>query len=118
VESELDFLLGGAINSLPKLEILVHFQQEGSSVRSPAEIGVRLRRPTGEITTALEELAHAGLVDRFALGTGRHVLYGARNDTYVQQVLQVLYARYQDPDARRQLLQHALGQGGNGDSDS
>ena len=112
MESELDLLLGRAINSLPKLEILVHFLREGSDVRSPAEIGVRLRRPTGEVTTALEELAHAGLVDRFTLGTGRHVLYGARNDTYVQQLLQVLYTRYQDLGARRQLLQRALGQSG------
>ena len=118
MESELDILLGRAIDSLPKLEILVYFLEGGDSVQSPAQVGVQLRRPTKEVAAALEELAHAGLVDRFALGTGRHVLYGARNDTHIRQLLQVLYTRYQDPSARRQLLQHALGQGGSGDSDS
>ena len=110
MESELGLLLGRAIDTLPKLEILVHVLRDGMSVRTAAEIGVQLRMPTDQATLALEELSQAGLIDRFALGTGRHVLYGPRDDSHVQELLQLLYARYQDPAARGQLVRDALNQ--------
>lgn len=112
MESELDLLLGRAIDSLPKLEILVHFLRNGMTVRTAAEVGAQLRRPTHEVTLALEELSQVGLIDRFALGTGRHVLYGPRDDSHVQQLLQMLHARYEDPAARGQLLRDALDRNG------
>ena len=112
MENELDLLLRTAIDSLPKLEILIHFIRDSGAVRTAAEIGVHLRRPADEVTKALEELSQAGLIDRFALGTGKHVLYGPRDDNHVRELLQLLYTRYQTPTGRVQLLREAMGQGG------
>src|SRR5574340_501821 len=118
MESELDLLLGTAIDSLPKLEILVGFIRSPEGVRSAEEMATYLRRPRGEVAQALAELAQAGLVDRFALGTGKHVLYGPRSERHVRELLGLLFTRYQDPAGRAQVLRDALARGGGGESDS
>ena len=110
MESELDLLLGTAIDSLPKLEILFHLIRSPGGVRTAREIGAQLRRATPQVERALEELSQAELVDRFAIGTGKHVLYGCRDDRHVQELLQLLHARYQDPASRSEVLLGALGQ--------
>ncbi len=114
MENELDLLLGTAIDSLPKLEILVSFIRDPEGVRSAGEIGTQLRRPVGEVTAALEDLSQAGLVDRFPLGTGKHVLYGPRNEKHVRELLGILLERYQDPAGRARILRETLGQSRDG----
>lgn len=114
MEAELDLLLGTAIDSLSKLEVLLYFHQRAGAVGSPEQVAAALRRPAPEIAAALEQLASDGLLERFPLGTGRHVIFGATEDTHVKQVLDLLYQRYHEgPVSRSQLVQAVL-RAGNG----
>jgi len=108
VESELDLLLGTAINSLLKLELLLRLLAAPAEVRAARELAAQLRRPPEEVERALRELAEAGLVDWFALGSGRHVLYGPRDDDHVQELLRLLEARYRDPATRAHLVRQSM----------
>jgi len=105
MESELDLLLGTAIDSLVKLEILLDLHARPGSAQTPDQIGSRLRRPREEVARALEQLSEAGLIDRFALGTGKHVIYGPAEDPHVGQLLELLHERYHgDPEARTRIV--------------
>jgi hypothetical protein len=109
MDTELDLLLRTAIDSLVKLELLIYFHSRPGSVHSPADIGKRLRRPTHEVAQALEELSHLDLVARFALGTGRHVMYGPSDDAHVQSLLGLLQERYtRDSSSRAEIVHKVL----------
>ena len=108
MENELDLLLGTAVNSLAKLEILLYVHQRPGLVQGARDYGAGLRRPPGEVRLALEQLAAAGLLDRFALGTGRHVVYGAPEDEHVRLVLDLLYTRYHREPAERARVVHQI----------
>lgn len=140
MESELDLLLGTAVDSLLKLGILLHLygapagptSQQGPrsdtraflpgnarlpaagpvpGVASASEIALQLQRPEDQTAQALEELSQVGLVARFALGTGRHVLYGLPDDSHVQELLALLHDRYhRDQDSRTQLVRQMIRQ--------
>ena len=112
MESELDLLLGTAIDSLIKLEILLYFGARPGIVRRPQEVSTELRRTVPEVQGGLEELAQAGLVDRFSIGTGRYVLYGPAEDEHVHGLISLLCERYnRDAQSRSQLVRSAVGQG-------
>ncbi|MBN1458471.1 MAG: hypothetical protein JXA57_02975 [Armatimonadetes bacterium] len=110
MESELDLLLGTAIDSLIKLEILLYFRARPGVVRRPQEVSSELRRSVSEVQGELDQLAEAGLVDRFSIGTGRHVMYGPAEDEHVHRLIGILYDRYhRDPESRSQLVRSAVG---------
>jgi len=111
MESELDLLIGTAINSLLKLEVLLYFEDHPGAAQTADEIGVRLSRPREELKTALEELSQAGLIERFALGSGRHVVYGSADDPHVREVLGALEARYRRADSRAGLVRQIVSAG-------
>jgi len=94
LQSELDLLLGTAINSLAKLEALLYLYARPGAVQSAADIAAALRRPTEGLAPELDALAEAGLLDRFPLGTGRHVVYGAAEDEHVQALMSLLHERH------------------------
>lgn len=94
LQSELDLLLGAAINSLAKLEALLYLHARPGAVHSAADIAAALRRPTESLAPELDALAEAGLLDRFPLGTGRHVVYGAAEDEHVQALMSLLHERH------------------------
>jgi len=111
MESELDLLLGTAIDSLMKLEILLYFQAQPGVVKRPQEISSELRRSVSEVQGGLDELAQAGLIDRFSIGTGRHVMYGPAEDEHVHRLIDILYERYsRDAASRSQLVRTAVRQ--------
>jgi len=110
MDSELDLLLGTAIDTLVKLEILLYVHQRSSAVQNADQFAAGLRRPSAEVAPALEQLSRVQLIDRFPLGTGRHVLYGATEDTHVREVLNLLYERYYGTaDSRAQLMRRIVG---------
>ena len=109
MQSELDLLLGTAIDSLVKLEALLYLYQRHGAVHTPDEISARLRCPAHEVSRALEELFQAGLIDRFSLGSGKHAVYGPTEDTHVQALLALLHERYhRGPEARTDIVQKIL----------
>jgi hypothetical protein len=109
MESELDLLLGTAIDSLLKLDILLYLHQRPGSVRSSAEIGVAVRQPEAQVAAALDALARTDLVDRFPIGRGRNVIYGCPEDPHIHELLRLLHQRYhRDPQSRAQLVRAAL----------
>ena len=109
MDSELDLLLGTAIDSLVKLELLLYMHARPGILQSADDIAVRLRRPVPEVGCALDDLAAGGLVDRFAIGTGRYVMYGPTEDDHVQRIIGLLHARYhRDPQTRADLVRGAL----------
>ncbi len=109
MDSEVDLLVGSAIDSLVKLEILLFFHARPGSVEKPADIAQRLRRREDEVAGALELLSEAGLIERFSLGSGRHVVYGPSDDRHVQEVIGALHERYhRDPGTRANLVRRAL----------
>lgn len=112
MENELNLLLRTAIDSLLKLEILLYLHERPGEVRTAKEVGRRLRRPPEEVTPALEALAQTGLIARFPLGSGRHVIYGPSDDSHVRELLNLLHAWYhQDPVSRARLVREAMGRG-------
>lgn len=110
MESELDLLLGTVIDSLLKLELLLLLHSRGASAHRAEELAGPLGRPPEVVARALDELAGAGLVARFPLGRGRHVLYGASEEGHVRELLELLRARYQrDPESRASLARAVMG---------
>lgn len=109
MDSELDLLLGTAIDSLLKLEILLFFHARPGSVLRPEEVAQRVRHSELEVAEALNRLAEAGLVQRFALGTGRHSVYGPSEDDHVCGIIEVLHERFNgDAETRGRLVRSAL----------
>ncbi len=112
MDEELDLLLGTAINSLAKLEILLYLHQRPGAVTTSEKLAPVLRRPEEEIAAALEELSSLGLVDRFRVGTGRRVMYGTPEDEQSRRMLALLHEHYhRDPETRSALVRRILGQG-------
>jgi hypothetical protein len=107
VDDELDLLLGTAIDSLVKVDVLLYLHSRPGAVRSAQDIAGHLRRPERHVGSALDELAQAGLADRFPLGTGRHVVYGATEDEHVRGIIALLHQRYRDPDTRVRVVRAA-----------
>jgi DNA-binding Lrp family transcriptional regulator len=109
MDSELDLLLGTAIDNLLKLEILLFLHARPGSVLRPEEIAQRVRRSEPEVAQALNGLAEAGLIERFTLGTGRHAVYGPSEDDHVRRIIEVLHERFnRDPETRGRLVRSAL----------
>jgi hypothetical protein len=110
VDEELDLLLGTAINSLTKLEILLYLGRRASAVQTGEKLAAELTRPAGATAAALEELAALGLVDRFALGTGRHVMYGAPEEERARRIVALVCERYHgNAESRSQLIRRITG---------
>ena len=119
MDSELNLLLGRAINSLTKLELIFYLREQHKGVQPSQEIATSTRRDPAEVVRALEELAHVGLIDRFAIGTGKHVMYGQAEDAHVRDIISLLHDRYhQDGESRAQVRQQILGEIGPAQSDS
>ncbi len=110
MDEELDLLLGTAINNLTKLEILLYLGDRASTVQTSEKLAAELTRPAEATAGALEELAALGLVDRFSLGTGRHVMYGAPEEERVRRILDLLYERYHgNAESRSALIRRITG---------
>ena len=106
MDQELDLLLGTTINSLTKLEILLYLRQRPGAVVTGDKLAAALRRPEEVVASAVEDLASLKLVDRFALGTGRHVMYGAPEEEHSRRVLELLHEHYhRDAGSRSALIQ-------------
>jgi len=109
VNTELDLLLGTAINSLVKLESVLFLHSRPGSVLTPHEISAHLRRPVSEVASALDELSQAQLIDRFSFGTGKHVVYGPTEDGHVSALLDLLHEHYhRDSKTRSRIVHQAL----------
>lgn len=110
VDGELDLLLGRAIDSLVKLDILLYLRARPGRVVSAENLARELRRPVEAVSAALVELAEVGLVERFALGSGKHAVYGAPEDQHTEQVLNRLHERYhQGAESRAELIRRIAG---------
>jgi len=112
MDNELDILLGTAIDSLVKLDILLYLHARPGAVQKPNDIAERLGRSEDEIARALDGLSQAHLVDRFSLGTGRHVVYGEAEEAYVRHLIGILHDRYRGGgESRAQVVRAATRQG-------
>lgn len=112
MDSELDLLLGTAIDSLVKLDILLYLHARPGAVQKPNDIAERLGRSQDEIARALDGLSQAHLVDRFSLGTGRHVVYGEAEEAHVRHLIGILHDRYcSGGESRAQVVRAATRQG-------
>jgi len=109
VETELDLLLGNVIDSLVKLEALLYLHSRPGSAQSADEISLALHRPAPNVKSALEDLSRVELIERFSLGSGKHVVYGPTEDPHVQALLDLLHERYhRDPETRSRTVRQAL----------
>jgi predicted transcriptional regulator len=112
MQSEIELLLGSAIDSLAKLELLFYMHQRPGAAQSAEEIASRVQRRAVEVAAALKQLSDVGLVERFALGSGRHVVYGAAEDAHVRELLGLLHDQYHgDSETRARIIQRALRRG-------
>ncbi len=107
MDNELDLLLGTAIDSLLKLDVLLYLHSRPGSIQRACDIATTLQRPPHQISASLDELSQSGLVDRFALGTGRHIVYGPTEDEHVREVIGLLQKRYRDPETRPEIIRGA-----------
>lgn len=109
MDRELDLLLGKAIDSLVKLDLLVCLQAHPGLAQAPDEIAGLVRRPSQVVASALAELAELRLVERFPIGRGRLAMYGSAEDPHVKGILELLHAQYQQGgEARAQLVRKTL----------
>ena len=118
MDNELDILLGSAIDSLAKLDILLYLHARPGAVQKPNDIAERLRRSQEEVARALDDLAQAHLVDRFPLGTGRHVVYGEAEDAHVRHLIGILHDRYHSGGESRAQVVRAAARPGAADPSS
>ena len=111
MDNELELLLGTAIDSLLKLDILLHLHARPGAVLKSSDIAKRLDRSEDEIARALDDLSQAHLVDRFSLGSGRHVVYGEAEDAHVRHLIGILCDRYRNGgESRAQIVRAATRQ--------
>ncbi len=109
MDNELNLLLGRAIDSLAKLMLLFYLDGNRDEVLSPEAVAGRVGRRPEPVAQALKELAEAGLVKRFAVGTGRILLYSASEDAHVQSLIEALRARYeQDEESRAEIVRRVV----------
>jgi hypothetical protein len=109
VDTELDLLLGTAIDSLLKLNLLLDLYARPEAVEAPAALATRLNRPLPQTARALEQLAQAGLIEKFSLGTGRLVLFGAAEEEHIRQLMEALRLRHSGPaEGRVRLVRRIL----------
>lgn len=108
MDTELELLLGTAIDSLAKLHLLLYLHHE-PRVLTPEAAARGVGRSPDLVGRALAQLAEAGLVTRFAVGRGRAVLYSASEDTHVQTVVGRLHGYYQEsPEHRAEVVRKVL----------
>jgi DNA-binding transcriptional ArsR family regulator len=108
VDGELDLLLGRVIDDLVKLNVTLYLHAEEGAY-SPEDIAMQVRRPPETVARALAALAEAGIVERFALGTGRFVMYGASEDAHIAELLDLLDRRYRgDAGSRAEVVRRVL----------
>ena len=108
MDNELDLLLGTAIDSLVKLDILLYLHARPGVVQKPNDIAERLHRSQDEVTRALDGLSQAHLVDRFPLGPGRHVVYKEAEEAHVRHLIGILHDRYHSGgESRAQVVRAA-----------
>ena len=87
MDYELNLLLGTALDSLTKVAVLLRLNRQTEAVFSPEALAVAMHRKPEEVQLALEQLAEAGLVKRFAVATGRYALYSAREDERLRALI-------------------------------
>jgi DNA-binding transcriptional ArsR family regulator len=109
MDNELDLLLGTAIDSLVKLDILLLFHARPGSVSRPEEVARQVGHPETEVSQTLDQLSEAGLVERFVLGSGRHAVYGPSDEDRVRGIIAAIKERYdRDPSTRAGLVRDIL----------
>ena len=109
MDSELDLLLGTVVDSLTKLTLVLTLHEMAGGAESPEEIATKVRESPEAVVRALSELADAGLVERFRLGTGRLTMYGPTEDEHVRALLDLLRARYHGgPRSRGRMVRRIL----------
>ncbi len=109
MDNELDLLLGTAIDSLVKLDILLFFHARPNAVSRPEEVARKVGRSETEVSQALDNLSEAGLVERFVLGSGRHAVYGPSDEDRVRGIVEAIKERYdRDPNSRSGLVRDIL----------
>jgi len=109
LDNELNLLLGTAVDSLAKVNLLVYMQENPGLAQSPEELAARVQRPPEAVAQALTELAEAKLVARFPIGRGRMVRYGSSDDAHVRGILALLQERYRlGGEARAEIVRRAL----------
>ncbi len=109
MDNELDLLLGTLIDSLAKVMILFHLQDGAAAVLSPEAVAQAIGRRPEPVARALTELAEGGLVQRFAVGTGRIVRYSASEDRHVQSLLKLLRTRWEEStEGRAEVMRKVL----------
>lgn len=94
MEAELDLLLGTVIDSLMKVRLLLDLYHRPEAIESASVIAQRVGSQEPQVRVALEQLTEAGLVERFALGTGRLVVYGTSEDEHVREIMVHLRQRH------------------------
>jgi hypothetical protein len=110
MEAGVRLLLEQVIDDLVKLETVLFFHRCPSLIESADGVAHRLQRKKREITAALEALAASGLLERFVLGEGRHVIYSFTEDPRLQEAVSRL-SRYfhEDPRLRVEIVKHIMG---------
>ena len=108
MDNELDLLLGTVINDLMKLNLALYLYEEITGAHSPEEIAAQMRRSPETVARALAELAEAGIVERFALGTGRFVMYGPPEDKHIKDLLDLLQRQYRSEETRAEVVRKVL----------
>ena len=101
MEHELDLVLGTVIDSLAKISMLFFLRERPATAVTPDVIASHVGRQPEHVRYALEQLGEAKFVTRFPVGRGRIVLYGPAEDARILEMIELLYSRYHESDARR-----------------
>jgi len=94
VEKRVREFLTNVANSLVKLEIVLFFTRNPSTIDSCEGIAQRLYRDVTQVAPALNELAEKGVLDCFELGSGSYLLFSLKEDPEVRGLCEDLSSYY------------------------
>lgn len=106
---EIETFLKTAADTLLKLEVLLFYTRNPSTVDTVQGLAGRLYRDADQIETAVRSLAENKILQRYELGDGSYRLYTLTEDSACRELSRRLYDMYHDdPSARIEIIRRIM----------
>jgi hypothetical protein len=109
MDEEVRDLLRRTLKDIVTLEVTLFFHGHPETIDSREGLTQRLEQEPAKMTQALENLAQAGIVNRYELGEGRYEVYSLTHDAGMRSKIDRLNTYYhEDPASRAEIIQHII----------
>jgi hypothetical protein len=98
-------LIEGNVHTIVGLDVALLYQQNPNTFDTAEGVALRTHRRIDEVRPAIEQLADAGLLERYQRGDGRYTCYGLAPGRDVWHLLCLLSEAYiDDPESRKEIV--------------